>query len=53
VLIVRLPDSEQWRVGDHLLAWFSDPEARSWGRCLVIATLRKVRVVHGGSARSP
>jgi hypothetical protein len=26
VLIVRLPDSEQWLVGDHLVAWFSDPE---------------------------
>ena len=21
VLIVRLPDSEQWRVGDHLVGW--------------------------------
>jgi len=42
--------SEQWRVGDHLVAWFSDPDARSWGRCLVVATLRKVRVVRAGSA---
>jgi predicted nuclease of predicted toxin-antitoxin system len=49
LLIVRLPDSEQWRVGDHLVAWFSDPDARSWERCLVIATLHKVRVVRGGS----
>ncbi len=47
VLIVRLPDSEQWRVGDHLVAWFSDPLARTWQRCMVIATLRKVRVVRG------
>lgn len=45
VLIVRLPDSEQWRVGDHLVAWFSDPDARTWERCMVIATPRKVRVV--------
>ena len=45
VLIVRLPDSEQWRVGDHLVGWFSDPDARTWERCMVIATLRKVRVV--------
>jgi hypothetical protein len=41
---VRLPDSEQWRIGDHLVAWFSDPDARSWARCLVVATLNKVRV---------
>ena len=44
ILIVRLPDSEQWRIGDHLVAWFSDPDARSWARCLVVATLNKVRV---------
>ena len=50
VLIVRLPDSEQWRVGDHLVAWFSDPEARTWERCMVVATLRNVRVVRGATA---
>ena len=52
VLIVRLPDSEQWRVGDHLVAWFSDPDARTWERCMVIATLRKVRVVRGVTGES-
>ena len=44
VLIVRLPDSEQWRVGDHLVAWFSDADAQAWAGCLVVATLHKVRV---------
>jgi len=48
VLIVRLPDSEQWRVGDHLVAWFSGPDAESWARCLVVATVHKVRVVRAG-----
>jgi len=48
-LVVRLPDSEQWRVGDHLVGWFSD--ARTWERCMVVATLRKVRVVRGASAQ--
>jgi hypothetical protein len=33
ILLVRLPDSEQWRVNDYLVAWFSDPAARSWERC--------------------
>lgn len=37
-------DSEQWRVADHLVAWFSDPDARSWTGCLVVATPHKVRV---------
>jgi hypothetical protein len=45
VLIIRLPDTEQWRVGDHPVGWFSDPDARTWARCMVVATLRKVRVV--------
>lgn len=45
ILLVRLPDAEQWRASDHLVAWFSDPGARSWKGCLVVATLHKVRIV--------
>jgi hypothetical protein len=51
VLIVRLPDSEQWRVGDHLVGWFSDPDARTWERCMLVATLRKVRVTRGATVQ--
>jgi len=51
VLIVRLPDSEQWRVGDHLVGWFSDPDAGTWERCMVTATPRKVRVVRGATTQ--
>lgn len=52
ILIVRLPDSEQWRVGDHLVAWFSEPEARTWERCFIVATMHKVRVIRGHEAGS-
>lgn len=45
LLIVRLSDSEQWRVGDHLVAWFSSPDARTWAGCFVVATVHKVRVL--------
>lgn len=45
VLIVRLPDSEQWRIADHLVAWFSNGDSRSWARCIIVATLHKVRVL--------
>jgi len=45
ILLVRLPDSEQWRINDYLVAWFSDPVARSWARCVVVATPTKVRVI--------
>ena len=29
VLIVRLPESEQWLVGDHLVGWLSHPDAQT------------------------
>ena len=29
VLVVRLPDADQWRAADYLVAWFSTPEATS------------------------
>jgi predicted nuclease of predicted toxin-antitoxin system len=45
LLLIRLPGSEQWRVGDHLVAWFSAPDVRSWKRCFVVATPNKVRVI--------
>ncbi len=44
ILVIRLPDTEQWRVSDYLAAWFSTPEADSWERCFVVATPNKVRV---------
>jgi predicted nuclease of predicted toxin-antitoxin system len=45
LFIIRLPDSEQWRLGDYLVGWFSGPDAASWARCLVVATPHKLRVV--------
>lgn len=44
VLLVRLPDAEQWRISDYLAAWFSTSDADSWERCFVVATPNKVRV---------
>lgn len=45
LLIVRLPDSEQWRIGDYVTAWLSSPDLATWARCLVVATPTKVRVL--------
>jgi predicted nuclease of predicted toxin-antitoxin system len=45
ILLVRLPDAEQWRIADYLTAWFSTPDAETWDRCFVVATLNKVRVL--------
>ena len=45
LLLVRLPDVEQWRVTDYLVAWLSDSEAAGWTRCVVVATPTKVRVM--------
>jgi hypothetical protein len=44
VLLVRIPDDEQWRIADYLAGWFSAPDANSWSRCVVVATPNKVRV---------
>jgi predicted nuclease of predicted toxin-antitoxin system len=44
VLLVRLPDAEQWRISEYLGAWFSTPDASTWKRCFVVATPNKVRV---------
>lgn len=45
LLLVRLPDAEQWRIGDYLVAWFSAPDVETWARCFVVATPNKVRVI--------
>ena len=39
------------RVGDQFVRWFSDPDARTWERCMIVATLLKVRVVRGATAQ--
>ena len=44
LLLLRLPDSEQWRLGDYVCAWLSAPESTSWSGCVVVATKNKVRV---------
>jgi predicted nuclease of predicted toxin-antitoxin system len=44
LLLVRLHDSEQWRIGDYVTAWLSSPDAATWTRCFVVATPTKVRV---------
>lgn len=45
LMLVRLPESVQWRVGDYLVAWFSLPEARSWAGAVVVASPTKLRVL--------
>jgi predicted nuclease of predicted toxin-antitoxin system len=50
LLVVRLPDTEQWRTADHLVGWFSSADVASWTGCLVVATPNKVRVSRPTSA---
>jgi hypothetical protein len=45
LFIIRLPDSEQWRLSDYLVGWFGGRDVASWSRCLVVATPNKVRVL--------
>jgi predicted nuclease of predicted toxin-antitoxin system len=44
LILVRVPDADQWRLGDYLVAWFSQPDAKTWAGCFVVATPTKVRV---------
>ncbi len=53
LLLVRLPDADQWRIGDFLVAWLSQPDARTWHGCFVVATATKVRVRRPAPAPSP
>jgi predicted nuclease of predicted toxin-antitoxin system len=45
LFLVRLPDAEQWRVGDYLAGWFASSDVESWRRCIVVATPHKLRVL--------
>jgi len=45
ILLVRIPDLEQWRVSDYVFGWFSAAEAQSWAGCVVVATPHRVRVI--------
>lgn len=45
ILLIRLPDAEQWRIADYLVAWFSAPDVETWAGCFVVATPNKVRVI--------
>ncbi|GAC1572413.1 MAG: hypothetical protein NVS3B20_04300 [Polyangiales bacterium] len=49
LLLVRLPDDEQWRITDFLVGWFASPDAARWERCFVVATPNKVRVLRVGA----
>ena len=44
VLLVRLPDHEQWRVSDFVVGWLTAPEAQHWSGCFVVATAARIRV---------
>ena len=48
LLIARLPDSEQWRIGDYVTAWLLSPDFATWAGCFVVATPTKVRVMRPG-----
>jgi len=44
LLLVRLPDAEQWRISDYLVAWFSTVESETWAGCFVVGTPNRIRV---------
>ena len=49
ILLVRLPDDEQWRAAEWVIRWLSRPDAGSWAGCFVVASPRKIRVLRSGT----
>jgi len=44
ILLVRLPDHDQWRVGQFVIDCLASPDVATWSGCIVVATPNKVRV---------
>ena len=44
ILIVRLPDHEQYRAAEHVLGWFERYDPTDWAGCLVVGTPVRLRV---------
>lgn len=45
LVLLRLPDAEQWRVGDFVVSTFALAEALTWSGCFVVVTPAKIRVL--------
>lgn len=44
VLVVRLPDAEQYRAAEYVLSWFEQYDPSDWAGCLVVGTPARLRV---------
>ena len=51
ILLVRVPDLEQWRVSDYVMGWLSAAESPTWPGCVVVATPHRVRVLRPAPVR--
>lgn len=50
ILLVRLGEEDQWRLTEHVVSCLSSEDAKTWTKCLVIASSRKVRVIRPKAA---
>jgi hypothetical protein len=44
ILVVRLPEREQYRATEYVVAWFERYDAEAWSRCLVVGTPVRLRI---------
>lgn len=51
ILLLRVPEHQQFGVADLVIACFSAPEARTWAGCFVVATPSRFRVVRPTPAK--
>ncbi|MBI5497013.1 MAG: DUF5615 family PIN-like protein [Deltaproteobacteria bacterium] len=50
ILLVLLPDAEQWRVADYVVGWLTSPDAVTFRRCFVVATANRLRITRPPAA---
>jgi predicted nuclease of predicted toxin-antitoxin system len=47
IVLLRLPDDEQWRIADFVVSAFALADARTWSCCFVVVSATKIRVTRG------
>lgn len=53
LLLVRLPEEDQWRAGDFVLAWLGSTAPETWAGCLVVGTPSRLRIRRPEGPSSP
>jgi predicted nuclease of predicted toxin-antitoxin system len=45
LLLVRIPEGEQWRVAEYVAGWLRGEDVERWKGCFIVASPRKLRIL--------